>query len=251
MPTVRRSHKNQKSSDVAELVQLWLLRLLVPLGGHRDFITQDGFCNDALATAVGLEKWIAPAPLDFDPKAVRAELRKLHEAGEKKLRNATSPACLKRNVARLTDLVGLSNTDCRILEFTVLLYNERVLDDAADLLEELSSVKVFRTLAVLLDIPEHHIRSSLSAKSILCKSGMVVLDRGNCLTLSRKLDLLSGSFSEDIFCSDADPVSLLRDMVALSSPAQLKISDYEHIAPSLAVLRPYLRRSFETGRRGV
>lgn len=39
--------------------------------------------------------------------------------------------------------------------------------------------------------------------------------------------------------------------MAPASPAELNIADYAHITPSLNVLRPYLKRSIETGRKGV
>lgn len=247
----RRSRYSQMPLDIAPIVHLWLLRLLVPLGGHRDFIHQHGFHNDMLAEMVGLGKWIDPAPLDFDPKTVRAELRKLHQAGERKLCNAAAPACLLSNIGRLSELVGLSDTDCRILEFVVMVQNERLLDDTADWLGNLSSVKVFHALSVLLNLPEREIRASLGAQGILARSGLVSVDRSGTSTLRGKLDLLSDSFADHIFSSDADPVSLLRDTVALGSPAQLGIVDYDHIAQSLSVLRPYLKLSIATGRKGV
>lgn len=247
----RRSRHAHMPLDILPIIHLWLLRLLVPLGGHRDFINQHGFSNDALAEMLGLGEWVDPAPHDFEPKLVQVELRKLHQTGERKLRNSVPPACLRGNVARLSTLVGLSETDCRILEFAVLIQNERLLDDTADWLGQLSSVKVFHALSVLLEIPEYEIRASLSAQGILAKSGLVSVDRSGTSTLRGKLDLLSDNFADNIFSSDADPVSLLRDTVALGSPAQLSVADYGHITPSLSVLRPYLRRSIATGRKGV
>lgn len=247
----RRSRFAHPPQDVPPLVHLWLLRLLVPLGGLREFLTQHGFCNDALARLIGLGEWIDTDTREFDPNAIRTELRKLHQMGEINLRDAAAPACLGGNVARLSELVGLSDTDCRILEFAVLIQNERLLDDTADWLGQLSSVKVFHALAVLLDIPEHEIRTALGAQGILAKSGLVAVERGGTSLLRGKLTLLSDSFADHIFSSNTDPVSLLQDTVALASPAELRIADYAHITPSLTVLRPYLKNALSTGRKGV
>ncbi len=247
----RRSRCSKMLLEIAPIVHLWLLRLLVPLGGHREFISPHGFNSDILAEALGLGEWIDPAPRDFEPKTVRAELRKLHKEGERKFRNITTPSCLSSNVERLSKLVGLSDADCRILEFSVQIHNERLLDDTADTLGQLSSVKLFYVLSVLLDLSEHEIRSSLGAQGILARSGLVAVERSGNGALRHKLDLLSDSFADHIFSSNADPVSLLRDTVALSSPAQLEISDYAHIKTSLCVLRPYLKQSIATGRKGV
>ena len=247
----RRSRYSKLPLDIAPIVHLWLLRLLVPLGGQREFISQHGFNNDTLAELIGLGEWIDPAPQDFDPRKVRTELRKIHQAGELKLCDAEAPACLQGNVERLSELVGLSETDCRILEFAVLIQNERLLDDTADWLGQLSSMKVFHALSVLLNLPEQDIRASLSAQGILARSGLVSVDRNGSSLLRGKLDLLSDNFADHIFSSEADPISLLRDTVAIGSPAELEISDYAHIAPSLSVLRPYLKKSIASGRKGV
>lgn len=247
----RSSRYSNMSLDMPPIIRLWLLRLLVPLGGYRDFISPGGFANDTLAEILGLGEWIDSDSGEFDPGSARAELRKLHQAGERKLRQVSVPACLRENVARLSALVGLSDVDCRILEFSVLIQTERLLDDTADGLGQLSSVKVFHALSVLLDLPEIEIRASLNIQGALAKSGLVSVDRSGNSTLSGKLDLLSESFADHIFSSEADPVSLLRDTVAPGSPAQLGIADYDHIAPSLSILRPYLATSIATGRQGV
>ena len=247
----RRSRYSNIPLQLAPIVHLWLLRLLVPLGGHREFVSQHGFNNDVLAEVLGLGEWIDPEQGDFDPSKVRTELRTLHKVGERTLGNVVPPPCLQGNVARLSALVGLSETDCRILEFAVMIQNERLLDDTADWLGQLSSVKVFHALSVLLNAPEQEIRGALGSQGILARSGLVSIDRSGTNTLRNKLDLLSDNFADHISSSDTDPVSLLRDTVVIAAPPELEISDFGQIAPSLSVLRPYLRQSIATGRKGV
>lgn len=239
------------NADLPEIVRLWIMRILINLGGHREFIGLQGFGNDSLALALGLEHWIDPVAIDFNPKAVRTEVRKLCLNGEKHLRDALPPSCIHDNVARLAEVVGLSEVDCRILEFAVLIQGERALDDAADYLGQLSSVKVFHVLSVLLELPESDIRLALGAQGILAKSGLVSVDRNGASPLRSKLDLLSDSFADHISSSEADPINLLRETVATGLPGQLGIADFEHIAPSLAILRPYLRQAIATKRKGV
>ena len=247
----RRSRYSNTPLQLVPIVHLWLLRLLVPLGGHREFVTSHGFNNDVLAEVLGLSEWIDPEQCDFDPSKVRTELRKLYKVGERTLGNVVPPPCLQGNVARLSALVGLSETDCRILEFAVMIQNERLLDDTADWLGQLSSVKVFHALSVLLNEPEQEIRVALGSQGILARSGLVSIDRSGTNTLRNKLDLLSDNFADHISSSDTDPVSLLRDTVVIAAPPELEMSDFGQIAPSLSVLRPYLRQSIVTGRKGV
>ena len=251
MPRRHRSRYSRMPLAMPPIVHLWLLRFLVPLGGHKEFINQHSFSNDTLAEILGLGDWIDPVACDFDAKAVRAELRKLHQAGERKLCGAKAPTRLRRNVARLSKLVGLSDIDCRILEFTVLIQTEQLFEFTANCAGEITSVNLCHVLSVLLDLPEREIRSSLGAQGILAKSGLVSVDHCCTSTLREKLVLLSGNFADYVMSSDADPVSLLRETVVLSSPAQLEITDYGHIASSLCVLRPYLKHSITTGRKGV
>lgn len=247
----RRSRYTANAVAPDPIILLWLLRILVPLGAHREFLRPDGFNNDALAEVIGLGHWIDPSADDFDPKAVQSELRLLYQKAEKQWARATPPACLRHNIGQLSDLVGLSTTDCRILEFAVSIHNERILDDTTDWLGLISSVKVFHVLSVILNLPEPEIRSSLSAQGILARSGLATVDRCGTNALSRKLDLLSVEFADLMASSEADPINLLRGTLSAASPAQLHLADYGHISPSLEILRPYLRQAAITGRRGV
>lgn len=252
MPIRRRQFASSNTpAETAPIVRLWLLRLLVSLGAQRQFVSSVNFSDDALADMLGLGHWIESDEFEFDQKAVRTELRRLHRAAERELGGVKAPVRLGANVARLAKLVGLSDTDCRILEFAVMIRTERLLDETADLLGVMSSVGVLRVLSVVLELPEPDVRSALGAHGILARSGLVVMDRNGVFTLSGKIELLSDQFADHIFSSDADPVSLLRDTVAPGSPAQLALDDYSHIAPVLSVLQPYLNHAVTTGRKGV
>jgi transitional endoplasmic reticulum ATPase len=100
-------------------------------------------------------------------------------------------------------------------------------------------------------LPETEIQSALSMRGLLAQSGLVVVDRNDRRSLRSKLDLLSLSFASYVMEPDAEPLSLLRDTVALSSPAHLGITDFDHVSASLNVLRPYLRHSIAVERKGV
>ena len=237
--------------ETPAIVRLWLLRFLVPLGGHRSFVTSHGFSNDSLAELLGLGEWIDCERREFNPPKVRADLRRLHQEAERRQADTAMPACLRANVARLSELVGLSAHDCRILEFAVLIQNERLLDETADWLGALSSVKLFHVLSVVLGLPVHDVRVALGAQGVLARSGVVAMERSGMNTLRGTLNLLSDNFADHIISSEADPVSLLKDTVALSSPAQLGLADYSHVQEGLDVLRPYLKHAVDTGRKGV
>ena len=247
----RRRPKVFTSPDVPPIVQLWLLRLLVPLGGHREFANRNFCPNDMLAEVVGLGDLIADESDDFEPSVVRKRLRTLHAEGELKLRNAAVPPCLGNNIACLASLVGLSSVDCQILAFAVLIHAERLLEETGDFVGQLSTLKTINVLSVLLGLPEREIREALSPQGILTKSGLLSVDRGGAYNLRGKLNLLSNDFADHIYSSDADPVCLLRDTVKPSAAPLLEIDDYKHVEEFLVVLRPFLRLAVTGGRRGV
>ncbi len=237
--------------DVAPIVRLWILRMLVPLGAHRAFIRRHDFGNDAIANIMGLGRWVEPSSRDFDARAARCLLFRRHQTAERGSKSLTVQACLSGNMQRLQQLVGLSEVDYRILEFAVLIHTERLLDDVADFLGAISTNKVIHALSVVLDLPERDIRASLSPQGILARSGLVSIARNGAGLLRGKLDLISDHFADAISSSDADPVTLLRGTVRLSSAPHLGLADYAHVTPTLDVLHPYLQRALRESRPGV
>jgi SpoVK/Ycf46/Vps4 family AAA+-type ATPase len=237
--------------EVPPLIRLWVLRLLVDLNGQREFIDRDSFSSDKLADFLGLGKWIDPDDGEFSGKLIKAELRKLRRAAEQDASYHEIPSCLKKNVQRLAKLSGMTEVDCRILEFAVLLKSERLLEDATDILGRLSSSKACFALSTLLNLSPSAVSTALSEKGVLCRTGLVSIERSGKYELSEKLNLISDRFADRVCSSDTDPINLLRDMVVLSGPPELSLDDYGHVAKSLAVLQLYLKHSIATRRKGV
>ena len=61
----RRARYSGNTIEIDPIIRLWLLRILVPLGGHREFLHSHGFHNDALATALGLGHWVDSSQFDI------------------------------------------------------------------------------------------------------------------------------------------------------------------------------------------
>ena len=231
------------------IVKLWILRILIDLNAHPKFLEEHMFRDDNLARALGLGAWIDQK--EYDRKAIQAELRALHLQVEKQAHLARLPEGLQHNITRIANLVGLDEVGCRILAFAVSIHNDRQLDDAADLLGQLSSVKVYYALSVILDLPEDAIRTTLGNKGILAQSGLVALDRNRINTLREKLDLISSDFADLMMAAQAEPVDLLRGMVASVGHGQLGLDRYEHIQSSLNILLPYLHQALANRQLGV
>ena len=251
MAKLRLVSATYRASETCPILKLWLVRLLIDLGAQKEFITEYGFANDSIAYAIGLGDWVNGTRTEFDRNKVMLEMRRIHQKIQSQFNDAQVPTILRKNVERLAKLVGLTETDSRILEFTVLIRNESSLNDACDCLGTLSSFKVCHVLSIILNISESEIRAALSSNATLAKSGLVAVDRCGASYLMSKLDLLSDHFADLIASCELEPVSLLKDTVHRGLPATLDISDFQHIEESLQILRPFLKKSMATARKGV
>lgn len=233
------------------IVTLWILRFLIPLGAHQKFVGKQSMCNEPLAQYLGLQHWIDPEDKEYEPKAIRIELREMHEIAEKNAPNLFAPEILTRNIAKLSKLIGLSEVDCRILEFVVFCGSDLPLESTANLLGDLSTSKLIRVIATVLALPEQDVRTSLSSSGLLERSDLVSVDRHGNYDLESKMDVLSRHFSDRLLDSDVDPMHLLRNSVIQSEPAKLKLDHYPHISDYLNILLPYLKASLSQGHKGV
>ncbi len=241
----------QAVNEITPIVRLWVLRFLVPLNLHSKLIKKEGFSNDFIAEKIGLTTQHNMSEESYDPTKLRAKLRKLHQEAESDLTSATISECLAKNIERLHKLANLSEIDCRIIGFTVMLQTDYFLQEASDWLGSITSTKIANALSVVLGLAESEVRASLKGKSILARSGLVSVDRQHMEPMRHKLHLLSDSFADNMISSEIEPMELIRERVAMSKPPKLALSDYVHINESVKILHPYLKHAAETKRTGV
>ena len=252
VPTSERSRSAGRESTLHSLVRLWVLRLLVRMNHHRKFVRSADFRNDDIATALGFGKQVDCDCDAFEQKAIVNDLRDQHQCAEANAAATKPPAILRRNIAKLAKMLGLTPEDCRVLEFAVILHNEEILDNATEWLgHALSTTQVVRALSRILDLPVRRVAEAFLPSGVLARSGLLAINRNGASTLRAKLDLLSESFADRMLSSESEPVELLRVRVALAPPPQLELTDYEHLGVSLGVLQPYLRSALSEGKRGV
>ena len=242
-------------SDVTPLVLLWMLRILVPMGGHSKFIKRHSFSDDRIAHAIGLGQLIDAEVGEFITPVVKSKMRQLHlqleaEATQQPAKYRPDPQ-LTTNIDHLTELMGLNPIEQQILSLAVHLHTNRLLDDTADLLGVQSSAKTIRNIADLLGLPIQGVRTALGSQGILARSGLVYLDQRNLCPLRGKLELLSNAFADTMTAFDVDPLALLTQTVTLSAPPDLELADYPHMSRTLEVLQPFLKNATETKRKGV
>ena len=236
---------------IEPIVRLWLLRLLVLLGAHKKLISRCDFDNVYIAEAVGLADPSDMPENEFKQIEQRAQLRKLYRDAEIELKSVKAPERLGRNIIKLRSLVELSEVDCRVLECVVILHTEFYLQEAMSWLGDIPIAKGVQIIAVMLGLPESEVRASLNGKSLLIRSGLISLNHDAWRGFYGKLELLTKSFADSMLLTEMDPIDLLRDRVSLSEQPTLTINNFSHISETLNILRPYLKHSVDTKRKGV
>ena len=245
----RRRRAYDLSAELDPLVRLWALRCLVPLKGHIRFLQFHGFSDDALAGALGFTEEISNC--EIDPKAAVAKLRAWHRETERHAHAMRIPKTLAGNLNRLGRLINLTETERRLLEFVVMMQTHRCLTAAAEQLGELSTVGMFRMLSAILGLPEADVRTALGGRGTLLRSGLLSLNGDHNHQLPDRLSLISRKFADQMVSIDSEPDTLLQDKVCIAPSAGLALSDYAHLAPTLDILRPYLRHALQNASAGV
>ncbi|SCC93595.1 putative ATPases of the AAA+ class [Thiomonas sp. X19] len=240
------------NSPQEPIVHLWMLRMLVPMGGLRVLIRESIGVPDLL-TQLGISSSAIDDGGSLNAQARQAStlVKQMWERAERTAHKLTPSEALVANIGRLAALVNLSPTECRILEFASLLHAVRDLDDTADSLGQLSTSRTLGVLEKLLGLPESEVKQALSSSSQLARCGLLTLARNGHCTLKGKLDLLSDNFADAILAPDTEPLSLLRGVVTPSPPSKLQLSDYPHLGLNLQMLQGYLQETQAQHKPGV
>ena len=246
----RRKRGSPLPSDGTDRVRLWTLRLLTMSSGQGGFVREQDFSHDRLAQAIGLGHWLDNHDRAFEPRAVRSELRALHEAAEASAAQTGLPPELLDNVRKIADLTGIGPVDCRILELAVMVRVDQTLESACDLAGNLNARQLHQLLACLLDLDVREVRQALSVNSDLLSSGILALC-AEAFPLSLKFIFLNDDFADALYGGPLNIDTLLRGIVTPAPQPQLSLADYAHLGAPLATLSAYLARALQTRRSGV
>ena len=235
------------------IVRFYMLKILVPLECHRELIQDSNYYSDEIAAVFNLPFVIEEGA--FDALKARQALVQLFQKEEKLSRGFTFPEPLAQNLDKLAKAVGLNNLEAKLLGFTTLLQNHRLLNETSDMLgHKLSALKLTHVLSVILDEPEKAVREALAPTGLLAKTALLKVNTHYNSDLSGSLDALSRSFADRLLtdnCEGASPIEWLRDMVFKSPAAQLTLDNYAHLKSDLDMLIPYLTESLRNKKAGV
>jgi len=240
------------AKEVENKVTYWILKIIVEMGGHKQFIDSDNdFTYEDMAIFLGLEKYVEFDYNDFNRTEPLLILKKRLKFLVKKTPFSSSKLLIK-NIGRLSELITLNLYEKKILEFVILLKQYDILSNALGLLGgSLNSSRSKRILSTLLEIPIEQINEVFASHSTFSRSAILLLNSEEDYSLNNKLRLINYEFSDNMLNLNEDITEMIKDSVRLSSKATLTIEDYSYIKNDLEILMPFLNKALETKQKGV
>ena len=230
------------------LVSLYVLRVLVKLGGHRHVLDAHRVTDPGLFQDLGVEP--PPPEVPYRPDLICIKLRRRLMDLDRKKPVAPEDATLTRNLQWLAETLELTPVEAGIVRILALVHHVPML---RLLLEKFASIRTHeahRMLATLLGHPPDDISQALSHTARLVRSGLVWSNLSDQWGFTRKLGILEG-VADQLTLPHADPFHMFLSNFRRSVPRVLGLQDFSHLAADLQVLVPYLRDSIHTRRRGV
>jgi SpoVK/Ycf46/Vps4 family AAA+-type ATPase len=258
----RRHHRSSSRSFVTtdsgfyvdpvceEVIEYWILKIILKLNGHKEFITFDGrIINDSVADFISLLE-----EGEDEREVGRSELLDRMKSRYAELEDAAyfeHPEILTKNLEKIRRLVGLNEMEANILRFGLYMHYYDIMDTAGQLLGEMTTDRVERAIGILLGYPRDAVKSALSPRSKLGKSGLMMLDRTMSSSLRRKIDMLSSTFVDNMMSTDQDIEEMIKESVRKCAPTKLGVEDFEHLHKDMDLLLPYLKAAIKEKRSGV
>ncbi|WP_373054467.1 AAA family ATPase [Thioalkalivibrio sp.] len=200
MPLIRRPRRRfararlhdftlNASGSTRQMQLLWVLRLMV---GARAVDQGAEFAQQLDAEALeGLGIEIDDPGEEFDEcelDACLADRLRVLEAMAPMLRGHR----LERNVSMIKERLGLSRTECAVLEFLAVETTKQSFSNIVGAVQEAVGLESLATIALCLNLPESGVKEVLSMRSILLRSGLVRIEPRGGLIGNIGYDLLEG-----------------------------------------------------------
>jgi len=238
--------------ELVDKISLWILRMILNLGGAREFIDKDNrFMRDQIAYFLEVGNYVNMDGDTFKRSDVIHILQKnLTKLEEKK--EFTSSKILTKNIKQISKLMNLNATEEAILEFAVLAKQYDLLDEATNVLgTNLNTTQAKKALAGVLGIDIKYINNAFKSNAKLIKSSIVTINKSYTSSLAGKIEILSDEFADNMLNLDEDISVMIKESVRPCKESSLRLKDYEHLSKDIDILLPYLKNAIATKKQGV
>ncbi len=233
-----------------DLVRLWLLRMLVPLEGYKEFVRDHELGCDQIARAVGIEEYVgsAESSMPFDRRKIIEALRqRWHEAEAQGL--LSEPWSLPENrLWKLGAALNLKEVEIKVLHFIWAMKEEGLIKKGAsqvgwakDAIEEF--------VAGCLDLDTESVRDSLNLDGILAQSGILTraIDGIPFPDNMRLIDLLQDGLRHE----HVNTLDIFRSRIIPAPIPKLTREHYPHFEHDIQALIAYLTHAVVARKCGV
>lgn len=242
------------SSETKKLVSLWVLRMLVNLGGYKEF---NNIRNEEKVLEL-FDKTTDDILLDEPSyrKLSQSNKTSLLEFFTKQLKiydkqkQPKLPRVLSSNIDKLSLVTSLNSYEKQILGFVIMLNSVTMLEDVTDIFSNIQTNGVIEILSVVLSIDRTIVRRSVMPNSTLCKTGLLSFEKNSASFIS-KVELISRAFADRMTSMDCDLFDILKEVVRKCDSGKLNMCDYEQINTFNEILIPYLRKCVASAKVGV
>lgn len=240
---------NAHQYETSPLALTWSFRLMVDLQGHRKLLRNDGIEHDAIACALGLEKWVEAER--YNRQRAVQQLRGNAWKQEEQSGGNDYPEPLRGNLVALARLLDLDALEQQILGLCVLKISDGLLNDCVDLLGAFGGQRLYQVLAILLRQPREAIQKALHKNGRLLGSGLLDIDfQAERFGLNGLLNFRNHDLAGRLCHYSGMAEELFQDAFRPSAPARLAMQDYSHMQAEIDIALRYLGKSWQR-RRGV
>jgi len=240
--------------ELVDKASLWILRTLLLLGAHREFIDKDAYINkDNILYFLNGAKYIdnGDNPSESRKKLLADFSQQLVHLESKKIPNVSNTLVMK-NINKISSLIQLNSCEKQILEFYILINQYEILSDTVSLLgHDLTSKQIKKVLSIILDIPQSKIDKALKSESIFVTSSLLRIDKNHGGSLDSKLDSISNAFIDNMANADEDILTMLKEILRPCSKCELELKDYRHIKKDITIILAHLKKSMNQRKKGV
>ncbi len=236
---------------LAPVVRLWILRMLMRLGGVREFVRHGCVPYDDLALALGLGGY--RGAVEDGPGAEAAivrTLRRMHRHAERTVDEDAFPEPLASNLELLGSVLGLEPGRRRLLAFAVLMQEDAMLEEAMGLLPETGMRVSMHRLSVILGMDLAEIERALAPDSPLVRAGLVRL-KARSRRKREMLELGSERLADLAVRRFASEDALMRFIAPPAPGPELTLASYRHLGDVVRVAAACLKEALASGRAGV
>jgi SpoVK/Ycf46/Vps4 family AAA+-type ATPase len=200
-----------------------------------------------MTEAGALPDAVDPTARDVLAAKIRAYLKK-HGTRQRRPRPPGEP--LRRNLALIADLLGLTPAEKQVLQFVLVVRQCQELRELLDTFGEMPAGPLAAVITAATMLPADQVHAALAPEGRLRASGLLTMGESDLYYVSNKLEPKTGLL-DLVLTPRLDRDRLLARFLPKAPPPTLGFSDFAHLGDAVPTARELLAAALRERRRGV